>query len=948
MRSSVPWLWPRLRHRPAATVWTGVLVAALVFLTTALPLTLARYQDTALDTTLRQAPVTGRSVEASPPEGVGIGIVPGETAQTTVGPAGGAAMQAAMATAADQVEAQIGAPLRIDTSQVSWGIQAVQHAGNETGAAVSAPPGQSPGPAPDGVPPHLSVVWQPTGQLTLMTGRLPAAPAGAGAGSLEVAVSQATARTMGWHVGTRLLVPVPSVYRGQEQLTVVGTFRDPTAAESRLPYWAGASLLGAPSLYSIPAPGQTLHYWEAEVLVAPGAVRALPQIAPPEPYWWFPVASGSLNAGQVGPALDMLASLTNGDRASTLLTTDDPVSSGLTVQSDLTGLLTQFSAQRDALEPVVTIGVAGTAGTAAAVLLMVFGLATERRTAELALLRARGAGLRLLFGRLTVESAAATVPGALVGIGAALLLLPSRVWATALGYGLAVLLAATLAGPLRMLARHRGLRPARTDLRTDLVRARPSRRRTVVELFLLVLTVAAVVALRSRGLAPTGGGLDPLTAVAPVLLGLTGALLLVRCYPLPLRLAARPVTRRSGAVGFLGLARAGRGGATGSLLPLLALLLALTTTVFGATVLSGVTERRAALTTQLVGADVRVDAVGSGVPAQLATALQRLPGVRAGTGVLTDPLAQLGTGQTVVPLGLADPASYARVSASIGLGPFVPSLLTARTAGTGSAGAVPVLASPGAAAEIGSAPTTLTSLFGTMRIRLAGVLPSTPFTPGGDFVIAAQSPALAAVHWSSAAAATPSAVLLTGPVQSSAVKALIAASGAQSQVDVLDRSDAEASLDAQPLPSGAVSLYQAAALAATLLALLAVVLALLQAAPERAALLARLRTMGLRPRQGYALILTETLPMLLLAAVAGSALGAASVPLLGSAVDLGPLVGSLDGTAAVTHASPALQLLPVVLPAAVLLVLAVAVVLAEAAVIGRRQIGVQLRAGDEA
>jgi putative ABC transport system permease protein len=179
------------------------------------------------------------------------------------------------------------------------------------------------------------------------------------------------------------------------------------------------------------------------------------------------------------------------------------------------------------------------------------------------------------------------------------------------------------------------------------------------------------------------------------------------------------------------------------------------------------------------------------------------------------------------------------------------------------------------------------------------------------------------------------------------VTALIAASGAQSQVDVLDRSAAEASLDAQPLPSGAVSLYRAAALAATLLALLAVVLALLQAAPERAALLARLRTMGLRPRQGYALILTETLPMLLLAAVAGSALGAASVPLLGSAVDLGPLVGSLDGSAAVTHASPALQPWPVLLPGAALLLLAVAVVLAEAAVIGRRQIGVQLRAGDE-
>lgn len=55
-------------------------------------------------------------------------------------------------------------------------------------------------------------------------------------------------------------------------------------------------------------------------------------------------------------------------------------------------------------------------------------------------------------------------------------------------------------------------------------------------------------------------------------------------------------------------------------------------------------------------------------------------------------------------------------------------------------------------------------------------------------------------------------------------------------------------------------------------------LTLARATPERAALLARLRTMGLRPRQGVALILVESLPQAVTAALGGGLIAVAASP----------------------------------------------------------------------
>lgn len=117
-------------------------------------------------------------------------------------------------------------------------------------------------------------------------------------------------------------------------------------------------------------------------------------------------------------------------------------------------------------------------------------------------------------------------------------------------------------------------------------------------------------------------------------------------------------------------------------------------------------------------------------------------------------------------------------------------------------------------------------------------------------------------------------------------------------------------------------------------------LTLVRAAPERAALLARLRTMGLRPRQGVVLILTESLPQVVAAPVGGALTAVAAIALLGPSVDLSTLVGTT------VPAGLGLGLRQVLGQALGLAGLVAAAVLAEAAVNGRRQITTELRAGD--
>jgi ABC-type lipoprotein export system ATPase subunit len=93
---------------------------------------------------------------------------------------------------------------------------------------------------------------------------------------------------------------------------------------------------------------------------------------------------------------------------------------------------------------------------------------------------------------------------------------------------------------------------------------------------------------------------------------LAAALIIIRCYPYPLRLVVRLAARRRAAVPFLGLTRAARAGSV-SVLPVLILLPALAVSVFASVVSGGIADAQRLASWQQAGAPLRLlrrDVVG--------------------------------------------------------------------------------------------------------------------------------------------------------------------------------------------------------------------------------------------------------------------------------------------------------------------------------------------------
>lgn len=564
------------------------------------------------------------------------------------------------------------------------------------------------------------------------------------------------------------------------------------------------------------------------------------------------------------------------------------------------------------------------------------------------------------------------LPAAAAATALAVLLLPTPRLAPTLLAAAVVALLALLAFPVRAAVLLSPPRPAGRW------------RRPVAELLVVIATGAAVLEVRRRGVAPAGSDPDPLLIAAPLLLALCGGLLLARLQPVVTGWLARAAGRRSGLVGFLGLARAARGqgaagtharGRTGpSVLPTVALLLAITTGGFGAAVLDSVDSNRLGVARLAVGGDAAITASGeASLPDGLAKAAGELPGVRTSVPLWVDHDSSVtGTKQrsSQVSVIVAEPAAYAELSRALGCGSFDPALLTA--GGSQSADApVPALFSAGLARLAGPGTYTVQpGNGGELRTRVAGVIDCTPVRPARDaaIVVLPAGPATALIG-----ADRPNQWVGLGSVDGDRLRALVraalppASSTAQAQAQtqaqpqpqaqaqtpapaagpadevypVRTSAEAVAELGADPLQRSAQRLFWACVAGAAGFALLAVLLTLMRTVPERAALLARLRTMGLRRRQGVALILAETLPQTLAAALGGALVAAAAVALLGPAIDLSTLVGASVPTGVRLTAGPVLT------QATGLAALVAAAVLVEAATSGRRQITTELRAGDQ-
>ncbi|MET7517675.1 FtsX-like permease family protein [Streptomyces sp. NPDC005480] len=915
-----PWVRTRLRTAPGAAWALALLVALTSFLAAVFPRAVEDYEDAGLRHAVSaEAPprtVLTLTVQA------GSGQEPGARDEMM--------RSESMRTAYKDVLDSLRAPLAVDRAQSSYGLRTTTLLKADTDMWL---------PRPDGLPAEFTLSAQSglARHSTVAAGRLPRAAGKVTSETTEVegAVTTATAKAL--HIKPGSVIHVPALMKGYVSVRITGVLeaRDPKAS-----YWAAAPALAAPSLHQTNGKPPS-DFWVGGLLLAPDAAPALLGTAgDPERFWQLAPDLGSLDARTM-PALKSALAYTEGGPG--LLAVRVATGGDTEVATGLDEFITGYQELRSRIGPVVSVAAYGTGTVACIVLLMAGGLAAERRRAEFTVLRSRGGSVRGLAGRLLAETAVVAVPAGAVGLALALVAVRHGRWQPAVLAAAGVVLITCLALPLRAAAAHRRVQVG--GARDDLAHARPSRRRTVAELTLLVLAVASIVALRRRG---TADGGDSLVALAPVLVGVVAAFVLVRVYPLPLRWLARPAGRLRGVVGYLSLARTGRAtaGAGTAVLPLLALLTALTTAAFGGSVLSGIDHERDRAAVLATGADARVES-GSALPTALTGQVRKIPGVRDVSPLMLRYDAEPEDGRRQVPLAAVDTASYARLAARTGLGAFPAKALTTDAARPGTAASpLPVLASPSMRDVFGTGPFSLVMDGEDIVLRVSAVRTATPAL-SDDFLVVDRA-ALARragvdrkANQGIAARYLPSSLLITGDhIDGPALR-----KAAGSEVSVRLRATERARYVDSPLQTGAARVYAAAVVIGAGYAALTLLLALARAAPERTALLARLRTMGLTRRQARRLLVLEALPQAVLAAAGGALTGWAAIRLLAPGLDLtGLALASAGGGGPVAQLrTDALSLL---LPALCVVLLATAVAAGQAWWTGRRGFVRELRAGE--
>ncbi|MFI6417880.1 FtsX-like permease family protein [Streptomyces sp. NPDC050842] len=937
-----PWVRTRLRTAPWAAGSLALLVLITVYLAAALPRAVDAYETEGLRHEIEAAAPRNSVLELTQPGGIGGSLAEREA---TLAPS-------VLLGKRDTLRSLLPEPLRTDPKQTVHGVRTIKRID-----------GLDPWfPRPDGLNPQL-VLSSPsdlTAHATVRKGRMPAGTARAP----EAVVTAATAKSLGIKPGS--VVHVPGVVNAQPVAVTVTGIVEPHGMESA--YWAVEPLLHTPALTPIVG-DEVKYYWQGALLLSPTSAPVMfSTTGEPEAYWRYMPTAGHLTARDVD-RLD--AALGSASAGPDLVSMRQVMGNTGALTTKLDDIVDSFRSMREAINPVVAVAVFGIGAVAAVVVAMTGGLFAARRDSELALLRSRGASLTGIGLRLLGETAAVAVPAAALGLALA-------VWtvrppetaggpagaeagagaaaeaATGLPLGPSLLAAALVALlamlvlPLRAVVLHR--RPRLHGGRDDLLTARPSRRRTVAELTLLVLAVGAVASLRLRG---TGDSGDHLVSAAPVLVGVIAALVLVRIYPLPLRWLARPARRLRGAVGPLALARAGRSSSTGAL-PLLALVLALTTAAFGGSVLAGVADARDRAALLATGADARVDGSveWTPLPPGLTEAVRDTAGVRDVAPIQVEygvaiPSFQGTAAQPMSgPLVGVEPGSYTRLADRTGFGPFPAKLLASTGKGGKDAVAdtervLPAIASPAIAERLGSEPLEIVAAAGVFRVKVVAVRSTTPALSGEDFLL---------VNAADLTHPQPTALLVTGSsaegaLDGAGLRATVTAKSDDFAVTL--RTELRSTYVDSPLQTGAERIYAAAIGAGAAYAVVAVLLSLMQNAPERTTLLARLRTMGLTRKQGRRLLGLEALPQAVLAALGGMLVGWATVPLLAPGIDLFRLaLATAPGFAPLDSAPLRADPWSLVLPALGVVVLTGLAAAGQAWWAGRRGSIKELRAGD--
>ncbi|HLK78330.1 MAG TPA: hypothetical protein VKU77_32365 [Streptosporangiaceae bacterium] len=756
------------------------------------------------------------------------------------------------------------------------------------------------GPLPVGYHPQLEVTYreQLASHVQVLAGRIDAAAIPAG--QVGVAVTQQIASRYALRPGARLRLtsthgPITLL------VTAIVRARDPAST-----FWITDPLIARPDLTENLKSDQFSVL--AGALADPGQLVALQRAFCPAVStgcefmrldWEFPVATGQVSADQAQAFVNDLAVAAASPASGSLA----PLASELVVSEPMTDTLTAFIAAQTAVQAVLLVLFASLAAIVVVVLLAAATMVVARRFDDLVLLRHRGAANRQIAALLLGSIAPALIVAAAAGAGLDLAVVKGSSIKADWRQGAAVLAVALAGPPLIALWRHR--RPARTVnpalILTPETRTRrasvAAQRRLVAGLTLCAAAVAGLVVLRGQGLSPSGGTNWYLTA-APVLVAVPAALLALRGYPLAIRALLPLWRRRGGVAGYVGLAGALER-RTATALPAFTLVLALTLAAFGGMVNGSIAAGQIAYSWQATGADAVIDTNGAAydITPAVRQQISAVPGVRHVTAVWTTAWLT-PQGQHQLTVAEVDPAGYAAVTADtpfprVPASAFGPAPATpAASAGPAQAApapntVIPVLASPSAAAVLGTGAVQLTSqyLMGPITIRVAGIVTRTPAEPaGGMFVLMPMRTLPGALG-----RPVPNLALITGPDIDHAKLAKLV-SELLPPATLSYRSDVLNGLGSAPLQHAAALLMTLTAVIAAGLALLNVAFGLTLGARDRELTLARLAVMGYD--RDTRLVLLMALPAVLAAFAAAAGCALALPALIAPALDLSVFTGA--------------------------------------------------------
>jgi putative ABC transport system permease protein len=719
--------------------------------------------------------------------------------------------------------------------------------------------------------------------------------------TIDVAVTQRTAGRFGLKVGSAIKTAGPrQPTTGKSPSITFKVAAIVAARKSKSAFWGADPSLAAARLN---VPGDSPPYWTSGAFALPDESAALQQDYSTQlvnVQWVLPIEFGAVLGDQAQPLNATLQRF---------LTEFPPlhgpllaIGSVLTVNTGVQQALIAFIDAANAVDVLLWLLYVSLAVTAAIVLLLTARMIVLRRSTELALRRARG-GSQLQIALAAARGAAiGCLPAAILAGVAAVLLVPGPAPPGGWWPGLGVLVFAV--GAPAVLAAWQQRLPRTGAGKAAGGYARPGQRglsqpslgygalgyrrrgrhrfrgsgRLVVEVTAVLAAVAGIIVFRHQG-TEAGASVDVLTSAAPALIAIPAVIVVLRLYPLILRILLRGAGRGRGATAFLGLAQAARSSLTPAL-PAFALVVAITVAAFAGMVRDAVTRGEINASWQAAGADVTISDTGPGesLTAAAVRAFADVPLARQ-TTVVSEWALIAPNGAPVTGLAV-DPASYAALVSSSRTWPaVVPGML----AGNG------VLVSPKALADFSGARTgTLTTDRGVapLRVRITGIVSGTPaLTAGGAFVLISQAQV---AHDPSV---LPNVMLLNGPgIDTARLTALVSKKVPTALVTA--RSKLLSQLTSEPVQRGAFLEFALALAAAAGLGLAVMLLQLALGAGDREATLARLATMGLGQGKRSRLVLLEVLPAVIAAAVAAVASALVLPRIVARSINLSVFTGS--------------------------------------------------------